>query len=319
MRSHILLSLAMLLTSSAALGQTNHASLDDLTASALQSLVLDSSARLESYRFSMDMEQKIDLVNLSSGDAQKLYTRSFGYGLANTTARSLKLSMASLTYVEGDEDNTSVMALEEYLINDTIYLKVDGNWTTMMMPGLTYAWSQQNTMAQELEMFNQSRITLIGSEMVGGQDCYKVKAEMDTSTMEDQISGMVPSIVPMQTMNYSELFRNMSLEVHYWISKDTRHLKKADIVETFMLTPKYLGLPANESMEMRINADISMLFEGFNESINIKLPAEARKAQTFPMGLSASTEAVRVVPVGNETELNETMPENNITQAAASA
>ena len=122
---------------------TNRTTFDELMTSALQSLVVDSSASLESYRFSLEMEQKIDLVNLSSGDSQKLYTRSFGYGMANMTDRALKLSMASLTYAKGDEDNTSAIALEEYLINDTLYLKVDGNWTAMKMPGVADAWSRK--------------------------------------------------------------------------------------------------------------------------------------------------------------------------------
>jgi len=276
--------------------------------SALRSLVVDSSANLGSYRFSMEMEQKMDLVNLSSGDVQKLYTRSFGYGMANMTDSALKLSMASLSYEKGDEDNTSAIALEEYLINDTLYLKVDGNWTVMKMPGVADVWSAQSTMAQQLEMFNQSRLSLIGSEMVEGVDCYKVQAEIDMGMMADQLSGEVTSLVPMQSMNYSELFRNMSLDVYYWITKDTHLLKKTDVTEVFIVTPQSLGLPGNESetLEMRIKAEVSMLFEGFNESVNIKLPAEAMKAQPFPMGLMVSTEAASSVPDGNETMLNET-------------
>ena len=80
------------------------------------------------------------------------------------------------------------------------------------------------------------------------------------------------------------------------------------------MTPQSLGLPANESMEMRIKADVSMIFEGFNESVNIKLPAEAMKAPPFPLGLMVSREAVPVVPNGNET-----ITKKNTTQAAATA
>lgn len=311
----------MLLTSSVALGQTNNTSFNELMSSALQSLVVDSSARLESYRFSMDMEQKVDLVNLSSGDAQKLYTRSLGYGMANMTDRTLKLSMAALTYAEDDVENTSAIAVEEYLINDTIYMKVDGNWTVMKMPGVSDAWSAQSTMTQQLEMFNQSRLSLIGSEMVEGVDCYKVRAEIDMGTMADQLSGEVTSLVPNESMNFTELFRNMGLDVYYWITKDTHLLKKTDVVGTFTVATESLGQQANESedMEMRINSEVSMLFEGFNESVNIKLPVEAENAQLFPMGLIASKEAVSAVPDGNETMINETMSENNTAQAAVTA
>ncbi|MEI6103092.1 MAG: DUF6612 family protein [Methanothrix sp.] len=325
MRYFMLLALALLLCCPAALGQTN-STFDELIASTLQSLVVDSSASLESYRFSLEMEQKIDLVNLSAGDSQKLYTRSLGYGMANMTDHALKLSMASLTYAKGDEDNTSAIALEEYLINDTIYMKMDGNWTAIKVPGVANAWSQQNTMTRQLKMFNQSRLSLIGSEMVEGQNCYKVRAEMDMSTVAEQLAGETSSLVPMPSMNYSELFRNMSLDVYYWITKDTHLLKKTDVLEIFTVAPQSLGLQANESgtMEMRINAEVSMIFEGFNESVSIKLPAEAKKVQPLSMGLMVSTQAVPVVPDGNETMvnetlLNETMQGNNTTQAAATA
>jgi hypothetical protein len=326
MRYSILLALTLLLCSSGALGLTNNTTLDELMASALQSLVIDSSSSLESYRFSMEMEQKMDLIDLSSGDAQKLFTHSFGYGVANMTDRALKLSMAALTYAKGDEDNTSAIGLEEYLINDTLYLKVDGNWTVMKMPGVADAWSAQNTMTQQLKMFNQSRLTLIGSEMVGGVDCYKVRAEIDLSKVANQLAEDVPSLVPMPGMNYTELFRDMRLDVYYWITKDTHLLKKTDVTEIFTVTPQSLGLPANESgtQEMRIDAKVSMLFEGFNESVNIKLPAEAKMAPLFPLGLMVSGESVASARDGNETiisetQLNETMLENSTAQAATTA
>ncbi len=323
MRYLMLLALVPLLCS-CALGQTNNTTFDDLMASALQSLVADSSANLGSYRFSMEMEQKIDLVNLSSKEVQKLYTRSFGYGMANMTDSALKLSMASLSYAKGDEDNTSSTAIEEYLINDTLYLKVDGNWTVMKMPGVADAWSAQNTMTQQLEMFNQSHLSLIGSEMVEGVDCYEVQAEIDMGVMADQLSAEVTSLVPMQSMNYSELFRNMALDVHYWITKDTHLLKKTDVTEVFVVTPQSLGLTANESdtEEMRITSEVSMLFEDFNERVNIKLPAEAENAQPFPMGLMVSREdAIRDgnQTTLNETLLNDTMPQSDTAQAAVTA
>ena len=273
------------------------------------SLVVDSSAKLESYRFSLDMEQNIDLVDLSSGETQQLYTRSFGFGSANMTDRALKLAMASLTYAKGDEENSTSIALEEYLINDTIYLKVDGNWTSLKMPAVASAWSMQNTMEQQVNMLNQSNLSLIGSEIVDGQDCYKVRAEIDMGSFADQLSGQVASYVPMESMNYTDLFRNMTLNVYYWITKDTHLLKKTDVVEKFTVTPQSLGLPASgpERQEMRLNSKISMLFGNFNESVKIELPAEAEEALPFPMNLVASSEAVPVSLLGNETMLNETM------------
>ena len=64
---------------------------------------------------------------------------------------------------------------------------------------------------------------------------------------------------------------------------------------------------------MLVHAEVSMLFQGFNEPVNIVLPAEAEKAQPLPMNLMASNQAVPVVPAGNETVTNETVTNETVT------
>ena len=303
MRHIMLLALAMLLCSFAGLGQTNRTSLDELNASELQYLVIDSSARLESYCFSMEMVMNTDLVNLTSGDVQTLHTRTLGYGLANMTDTALKLSMAALTYAKGDMENTSVIALDEYLINDTIYMKVDGNWTAIKMPGMADALSQQRTMAQQTQ-YVQSVSPHTDRLGDGGRSGLLQGPGGDEYEHDGRsASGEVPSLVPMKSMNYSELFSNMSNDVCYWISKGgIRSPSQEDgCTGNIHIVPSVVWPAVNESMQMRIDSETIMLFEGFNESVNIKLPAEAKKAQPFPRGLIVSK------------------PENNTAQAAATS
>ena len=227
------------------------------------------------------------------------------------TDRALKLVMASLTYEKGDEENSTAVALEEYLLNDTIYIKMDGNWTIMKLPAAA-AWSQQNTMEQQVNMFKQSDLTLIGSEIVDGQDCYKVRAEMDMGTYAGRDTA---SYLPMASTNNTDLFRNLTLNVYYWITKDTHLLKKTDVLEVFTVTPQSLGLPATgpARQEMRIDSTVSMLFEGFNERVNIMLPPEARKAQPSPPGSAASDEAVPVASA--EGEMGSSEPTSRIDES----
>jgi hypothetical protein len=296
----------MLLCSSAAFCQTNSTTPEDMNASALRALVVDSSAKLESYRFSMEMAQDMDLVNLSSMESQRLYTRSMGLGSANMTDHALKLVMASVTYARGNEVNASAVALEEYLLNNTIYLKLDGNWTVLRLPATAKAWSQQNTMEQQVNMLNQSELTLMGAESVEGQNCYKVRAKIDMRTYAGQLSGEVASYLPMTSANNTDLYRNMTLEVYYWITKDAHLLKKTDVHEGLNVTPQSLGLPAT-GQEISVNSTTSMIFEGFNESVNIVLPSAAGRAQPFPQGLAASNEAVPVASNGSEIGPNESM------------
>jgi len=310
----MILAMVLLLSSTCALCQSTDRSQDDPVSTILRGLVVASSDDLKSYTFSMKMEQDMMLENLSSGQSQQVQTRSIGFGLVNMTDQALKLVMASLTFIPGDEGNSTVLALEEYLQNDTIYMKIDGNWTAMELSGLGDVWSQQNSLDQQIDMLNQSRLTLVGSEMVGDEDCYKVRAEIDIASYADPLSQEVASIVPSIPMNFSDLFRNMTMEVHYWISKESQLLKRADIFETLYMTPQSLGLQQSEeeNMAVRMSFTTSMVFDGFNESVKIVLPPEASAAQLFNMSSYPESEAVAVSLMDqdglNETAVIEALP-----------
>lgn len=310
----MILAMALLLSSSCALCQSTDRSQDDPVSTILRELVVASSDDLKSYTFSMEMEQDMMLENLSSGQSQQVQTRSIGFGLVNVTDQALKLVMATLTFIPGDEGNSTASALEEYLQNDTIYMKIDGNWTAMELSGLGDVWSQQNSLDQQIDMLNQSRLTLVGSEMVGDEDCYKVRAEIDIASYADPLSQEVASIVPSIPMNFSDLFRNMTMEVHYWISKESQLLKRADMFETLYMTPQSLGLQSSEeeNMAVRMSSTTSVVFDGFNESVNIVLPPEASAAQLFNMSSYPESEAVAVSLLDqdglNETAVIEALP-----------
>ena len=308
MRSSIVLSLALLLCLPAA-GQNT--STDELVAMSLKSLVAESSAELQSYRFFMDMEQNIDLVSQTSNDSQSLVTRSFGFGAANMSEKALKLSLVALTYDRTDASNTSIIALEEYLVNETIYMKLDGNWTYLKMPSLDQAWSSQTTMDQQLSILNQSRLTLLDSENVDDRDCYKVLAEMDLGSMADQLSAEAASLLPDLGINYSEIYSNSSLTATYWIDKESHNLKKADVLQVLVINPQSaLGLSAEEAdlaEEMTITSKVSMNFQGYNEELEIRLPAEAVGAADILANLMAGGEASSIALAGNESELEENM------------
>ena len=307
MRHLMIMAVALLLICSCASCQKADRSRDDAISSALRELVVASSDDLKSYTFFMKMELDMVVENLSSGQSQRLQTRSIGFGLVNMTDKALKLAIASLTLAPGDEGNSSAMALEEYLQNETIYIKMNGNWTALTLSGLGGAWSRQNPLEQQADMLNLSRLTLIGSEMVEGEECYKVRAEVDIASYADLLSREAAAYVPFLPMNIPDLFRNASLEVHYWISKESHLIKRADISETlYMTTPSMEQLAAGEeNTAISITSTISMLFDGFNECINIALPAKASAAQLLQIPSYPQSEAVALSPV-DEMGLNET-------------
>jgi hypothetical protein len=298
MRSLVFLALAVALCSSSALCQLNDTSTDEgLNASELKAVLVESSANLQSYRFLLDMDQTTELVNLSdpAGKSQKITSRSLGAGAVNMTERALKLVMATVILPEGDEGNATAMAIDEYLINDTVYIRLDDNWTSLRIPFSEDMWSQQNTIEQQVEMLNSSNITLQGSEVVNGQDCYKLKANIDMQSFASQLS-QTNSYLPLQPINFSQIFNNATLEACYWITKDTHLLKKSDVSESFVISSQDLGLPSTspENLEMRVQADISMIFGGFNESIKIELPAEAGMAEALSLNMTSPAQSVQL-------------------------
>lgn len=317
MRSFVILSLAMLCLSAA--GQAESSPVDEMTDSALKSLLAGSSASLESYRFLMDMSQEVDLVNLSTNESQNIAVRTFGFGSANMTDRALKLSLVALTYERDSAENASPVALEEYLINDTIYMKMDGNWTALKMPSVADAWSGQNTLDRQLQTFSQSRLTLLGTESLEGRDCYKVLAEMDLRPLAGELSGEAASILPELGLNYSEVFSNSSLKAVYWIDKETNNLQKAEVKQSFIINSLALGLPANEAghVEMRINSEITMHFLGYNEEVVIALPEDAQNAAALSAVLiAAEEEAAPSALAFDETEISESAQNESPSQPA---
>jgi hypothetical protein len=179
------------------------------------------------------------------------------------------------------------MGTEEYMVNDTLYLRLDGNWTSLKLPFSEDMWSKRNTLEQQVEMLNSSNITMLGIETVDGLACYKIRADIDLASFSSQLSQAGP-YQPLQPLNISSLFNNTSLEAYYWIAEDTHLLKKSEIYESFVFRPQDLGLQPKgpENLEMHMDADISMNFGGYNESIKIELPAEARGAVALLLNMT---------------------------------
>lgn len=279
--------LVVLLCSQAALGQ---ASEGDMNASQLRNLVVNSSADLQSYRFSMQMDHKIDMINASSGEVDTAYLNSLGRGAADMARARMKLSLAALSYVMGDDENATAIALDEYMVNDTVYLKMNGEWSAMNMGQGSDPWSSQSNLEQQIELFSSSNLTLIGSESVEGRDCYKVAARIDPASAAGLMSEQLNSVIPMGLINLSSLLGNMSLDAYYWIAKDTHTVMRTDIMEDFVVDLRSMGLSEDSAgQEMRVSGETSMLFYGFNESINITLPQEAEDVQASPLGLLLSS------------------------------
>ena len=72
-----------------------------------------------------------------------------------------------------------------------------------------------------------------------------------------------------------------------------------------MLSSEELGIPPKKAgnLEMKIDTSEIIMFSGFNRSINIILPEDAKNASSFPSS---------ILILGNSSSMNSTS--NNVTQ-----
>lgn len=251
---------------------------------ALQSMVANSSANLQSYRFMLEMDQRMEIFNLSglNNSSQVILIKGLGQGSLNMTSKAMKLVLANLILPFGDESDSSAVAVEEYLVNDIIYMKTDGNWTQMKLP-MADLWTVQDKARQQLELLNQSNITLLGMETVEGQECYKVKLSPDmvaySKAISEQMNGFPGNI------NLSQLYRNSTMQITYWIGKENYLLKKTQVNLAMKMTPQSLGVipKGPEKQEIRQLSNTTLTFLEYNRPVNIKLPAQAKAAKLLPV------------------------------------
>ncbi|MDM7912040.1 MAG: hypothetical protein QUS09_02995, partial [Methanotrichaceae archaeon] len=184
-----------------------------------------------------------------------------------------------------DNNNATSGRSETYILNDTVYMGVDGNWTSFKLPNADLIWDRQNMVKNQAELLNNSEIELLGSENLDGQDTYKVKVVPDMETYSVVLSEQVGSVLPVAVLNISEMFRNSTLEWTSWITKDTHLLKKNEVQMNLVVTPESMGLPTNQTgdFEMRVDAASTIIFSDFNQPVEIILPEGAENATVIPL------------------------------------
>ncbi len=124
------------------------ASSEKINSTFLKEIVLGSEIQPTTYLFTLEMNQKMVISNSSGSngtkESQEILTKSIGAGALNLTGKAMKMVMASLAMAVGQEENTSATSMEMYLLNDTMYMKIDGNWTQTKLMGLSLKdiWKQ---------------------------------------------------------------------------------------------------------------------------------------------------------------------------------
>ncbi len=182
------------------------------------------------------------------------------------------------------------MAMAMYVVGDTGYVKMD-------MPEMGPVWMKRDLSAAgwgeisegieqteaQIELLRTAQVEVLGSEEVGGVDCYLLKLVPDKERLWEAVMGeaeVADTEIPDVAEEYiREILRDVS--VRQWIAKDTYFLVKAEIEMGAELTPAAMGY-AGEEGEATMEVTMSLLCYNYNQPVSIVLPAEAEDAVEMP-------------------------------------
>lgn len=173
--------------------------------------------------------------------------------------------------------STAGVATQMYIINDTEYIKVnvpDGQlqanvWYKVALPAsdLQDMWLSQDLGKQYQILLNQASLTILGTEQVGGKNCFKVKISPDLGNFMAYLGASGSSLADMGIANPAQAFKQ--LEVIFWVDKTTFVTAKTDMV----VEVDFQG--------MKMKMTMSMVLDKVNQPIAITLPPEAQSAVTI--------------------------------------
>jgi predicted lipoprotein with Yx(FWY)xxD motif len=293
-----LLLIAFLLSTASAQPGTSAVNMN-MNTTALKDLVVESERNLESldsYRFTLTQDQRIETINLTDGNSTyRLFT--IGSGAFNFTGKAMRIVTAALYYQVGQEENANATTTEVYLLNDTLYNSVGGKWTATTLPSTVGIWNKQTELNQSASLTNASDVRLLGTVVIDGEGFYVVEVIPRSGEYASLINSLLGPRFSISSVNLSAFFNNTQLRYVLWISMNN-HTPVAEYIQTnTTITPEMLGISSQGNIVVHLEATTTLMLSGFNKSAIIVLPEQAKSAVMLP--LNATQRSAQVSPLNN--------------------
>jgi hypothetical protein len=173
-----------------------------------------------------------------------------------------------------------------YLIGGMVYMlmeipEMEPMWIKSEMP--EGYWEEMSQVQTQIELLEVAQVEVIGSERIGGIDCYVLQVTPDLEQLwqmvmqQAEMAGEMPDVTGELLQ---EMFRSFSVE--QWVAKDTYFLAKVEIDMAMELTPEAMGFPGEEGI-MTMDIAMSILTYNYNQPVSIVLPPEAEEAIEMTM------------------------------------
>ena len=169
---------------------------------------------------------------------------------------------------------------EIYILGDSIYIKVDGVWEGMDLSeaeGLSELGDLQDmqdgqNMLTELSLDDYLAIELIGSEMIDGEDCYKLRMVPNTTGDISDLLGGQMGYTPEygDDLDLSETYEDVDVTMEFeeilWISKETYLPKKQNTTGYIF---ESASLEDNTNIMIYLNLDSTTRHE-YNQTVQVE-------------------------------------------------
>jgi len=239
--------------------------------------VIESLDDIRTCQFDIDMT--LDMAGEAEGEAFEGTMVTDSSGALDLENRQMRMDMTMSLAMIGEDEME--MGTEMYLIGDMVYMlmeipEMEPMWMKSEVP--EGYWEEMNQVESQIELLEVAQVEIIGSETVGGIDCYVLQLTPDLEQLwqivaqQAQVTGEAAALTE---ESLQEMFQSFS--VKQWIAKDTYFLAKAEIGVAMELTPEEMGYPEEEGV---MTMDITMSFLGYdyNQPVSIVLPPEAEEA-----------------------------------------
>lgn len=160
-------------------------------------------------------------------------------------------------------------SMQLYIVDNWEYINVFGpnlSSTWNKTPVTEDTWGVRNLPMQQVNaLHNFIGVNYIGTETVGGTECYKLEVEPDLVQVLKWFTGEADMEEPDPSIDMSDMVSEQSMTV--WVATDTNYIVQTVIEATLSIDMEY--------MIMSVAQSISMTRSQFNQPVSIELPPEA--------------------------------------------
>ncbi len=255
---------------------------------------------LETYQF--DAEMTMEMTIEAEGETGRFTAGAECSGAMDVTNSEMMIDMNIDMAGTGEfgEDMNITARMEMYLVDDTMYAKIDmpfplngglgSGWVKFKIPeDLREQITTSNQMESLTEMLELVEFEVTGTQKIDGAACYVLEFTPDPDALWELIVRQIQQTVEEEPEDTElEFLRNMldtiadGISVKLWISKDTYFLTRVEYDIALDIAPEDLGMPEEEG---KVTADMAMSFDIYeiNEPVSIELPPEAEDAVEMPL------------------------------------